>query len=65
MGYKSTIERLLEKEHGDLHGVIPNLASELGQQGAAERLKVSQRWISRWLSRNGYVLVTRYEKESA
>lgn len=60
----STIEALLEKEHGDLHEVIPRLATELGQEKAAQRLEVKQSWLSLWLRTNGYVRVTQYVKES-
>lgn len=60
----STIEGLLEKEHGDLHEVIPRLATELGQAEAARRLEVKQSWLSLWLRTNGYVRVTQYVKES-
>lgn len=60
----STVETLLEQQHGDLHEVIPRLASELGQAKAASRLKVNQAWLSRWLRDNRYVKVTQYVKES-
>lgn len=59
----STIERWLEEQHGDLHKVIPRLASEVGQEEAARRLKVRQAWLSIWLARHGYVRVTSYERE--
>lgn len=45
----------LEREHGDLHCVIPKLVNELGQSGAAHELGVSQATISQWLRLNGYV----------
>jgi len=59
---RSTVETLLEKQHGDLNDVIPKLASEIGQQDAAQKLGVRQSWISRWLRINGYVAVTQYVK---
>lgn len=62
MGRKSTIEALLEQQHGDLEAVIPPLVSKLGQADAAQKLGVRQSWISRWLSNNGYVAVTQYVK---
>ncbi len=54
--------RELEQQYGDLHKVIPKLATELGQKGAAERLEVSQSFISQWLAFNGYALVSEYRK---
>ncbi len=54
MAKSSTIERLLTREHGDLHNVIPKLANERGQEGAAAELNVNQSWISWWLRRYGY-----------
>jgi hypothetical protein len=54
MAKQSTIEKLLEQQHGNLHEVIPNLANEHGQEGAAEKLNVNQSWVSWWLRRNGY-----------
>lgn len=62
MSKRSTVETLLEKQHGDLNDVIPKLASEIGQQDAAQKLGVRQSWISRWLRINGYVAVTQYVK---
>jgi hypothetical protein len=56
------IDYLAEK-HGDLHAVIPKLAAEKGQSGAAEELGVSQYTISTWLSENGYVLVKKYVRK--
>jgi hypothetical protein len=54
MSKRSTIERLLEKQHGDLHEVIPKLANQHGQEGAAKHLNVTQSWVSWWLRRYGY-----------
>lgn len=54
--------RLLEKEHGDLSRIIPELVNESGQLGAAQRLGVSTATISRWLRRNGYQLVMKWER---
>ena len=51
-----TIQLLLESSYGDLNEVIPPLTNELGQAGTANRLKVSQTFISRWLRENGYKL---------
>lgn len=51
----STIEKLLEKQHGDLHQTIPLMVNKIGQVETAKRLGVTQSWLSRWLSRNGYV----------
>lgn len=63
MASKSTIEKLLEQQHGDLEAVIPPLVSKIGQADAAVTLGVRQSWISRWLSNNGYVAVTKYVKQ--
>lgn len=60
----STVETLLEQQHGDLHEVIPRLASELGQSKAANVLSVNQAWLSRWLRENDYIKVTQYIKAS-
>lgn len=46
--------RMLEKERGDLHAVIPPLVDRCGQIGAAQALGVSSATISRWLKDNGY-----------
>ena len=62
MSQRSTIEKLLEQQHGDLEAVIPPLVSEIGQADAAQQLGVRQSWISRWLKVNGYVAVTQYVK---
>ena len=44
----------LEKAHGDLNQVIPDLVNIGGQHHAAEVLGVAQATISRWLKDNGY-----------
>lgn len=54
MSTKSTVENLLQAQHGDLHGVIPVLVAESGARRAASKLGVSQAWVYRWLKRNGY-----------
>jgi DNA-binding PadR family transcriptional regulator len=51
---KSTIEKLLEEQYGDLHEVIPAMVSENGQAQTAQDLKVTQGWVSRWLAKNRY-----------
>lgn len=58
----STIEKLLEKQHGDLHQTIPLLVNRLGQVDASKVLGVTQSWLSRWLARNGYVAGVVYVK---
>lgn len=58
-----SIDEKLEQEHGDLHNLIPPLVSEVGQEETARILDVKQAWVSRWLRTNGYVRVTRYERE--
>lgn len=64
MSKKSTIEKLLQQQHGDLEAIIPPLVSKVGQADAAVKLGVRQSWISRWLSSNGYVATTRYVKST-
>jgi hypothetical protein len=59
---KSTIERLLEDQHGDLHEVIPALVEQHGQHKAAYLLGVHQSWISTWLRKNGYIQEVRWIK---
>lgn len=50
----SSLENLLQVQHGDLHTVIPPLVAESGARRAASELGVSQAWVYRWLKRNGY-----------
>jgi len=57
---KSTIERWLEDQYGDLHEAIPKLVEQHGQDKAAYLLNVRPYWISRWLRRNGYVQEVRW-----
>lgn len=54
MSKDSTIRTLLEKQHGNLHDVIPALCTEIGQSATAQKLGVTQSWVSRWLRDNGY-----------
>lgn len=54
--------RELEEKHGDLDKVIPKLVNELGQRRAAEKLEVSQAFISFWLNANHYQLFSEYRK---
>jgi DNA invertase Pin-like site-specific DNA recombinase len=58
-----TIEKLLAKQHGDLHELIPQMVNEKGQSKTADELGVHQGWISRWLNRNGYRQVIQWVKE--
>lgn len=65
MPNKSYIEMLLKERYGDLHHVIPRLASEHGQEGAARELStpqitVKQSWVSDWLKSNNYQLKRLY-----
>lgn len=65
---RSSIEPELERLYGDLDHVIPRLASEQGQDGAArtlstEKVIVRQSWVSRWLRDNGYVQRVNYVKK--
>lgn len=65
---KARIEPQLEALYGDLDYVIPRLATEMGQDGAARelstpRLTVKQNFISRWLKDNGYVKRIQYVKK--
>ena len=50
----------LERQHGNLHAVIPRMVNKYGQAETARRLGVSQFTVSRWLSSNGYVLKRLY-----
>lgn len=64
MSKTSVIEQLLTQAHGNLHEVIPSLASRVGQEETARTLGVRQAWVSRWLRMNGYKQVVQYVKES-
>lgn len=46
----------------DLEKEIPRLVNEMGQDGAARQLGVSQFTISTWLKANGYQMRIVYEK---
>lgn len=66
---QSLIEQELERRHGDLHEVIPRLATEHGQTRAAralssDDLQVRQPWVSWWLARYGYTTRTVYYQPS-
>lgn len=50
----NTIEKLLINQHGDLHQIIPQMATDMGQIETAQKLGVTQNWVSRWLRKNGY-----------
>lgn len=50
----------LQDRHGDLHEVIPALAADMTLREVAAQLGVSQATVSRWLSDNGYVRVSRW-----
>lgn len=52
----------LERVHGDLHAVIPQLVNCGGQAHAAYQLGTTVKTISTWLSMNGYAQVIRYER---
>ena len=54
----------IEREHKDLHSVIPKLVNEHGQAQAAQLLGISQTTVSKWLKDNGYVRVIRFERIS-
>lgn len=56
--------RHLEKEHGDLHKLIPPLVNEQGQHATAKQLGVSVSTINNWLMRNGYVLKRQYVRNT-
>lgn len=65
MSKTSVIEQLLTQAHGNLHEVIPSLASRVGQEETARTLGVRQAWVSRWLRMNGYVQKVQYVKSEA
>lgn len=55
----------VEREHGNLEELIPELVNKLGgQKEAAQFLGVSQWFISTWLKNNDYIPVTHYVKKS-
>lgn len=63
----SAKEAHLTNIFGNLHDLIPRITSEMGQVGAADYLTtptcpISHTWVARWLSRNGYARVVRYER---
>lgn len=65
---RDTIGPELERLYGDLDYVIPRLASEQGQEGAARTLStkditVKQSWVNRWLRNNGYKIKRVYVKK--
>jgi len=61
----SVIEKLLTQAHGNLHEVIPMLASRVGQEETARTLGVRQAWVSRWLRTHGYVQVVQYVRNES
>lgn len=55
----------LEKQHGSLDLLIPNIVNESGsQKAAAARLGLSQSTVGKWLSDHGYVLKLVYVRSS-
>lgn len=62
MAKTSQIEAKLRAWYGNLHEVIPKLVSEHGQEETARLLGVKQAWVSRWLRREGYRQVSRWER---
>jgi hypothetical protein len=65
MSKTSSIERVLTEHHGNLHEVIPSLASRVGQEETARTLGVRQAWVSRWLRTHGYVQVVQYVRNES
>ena len=55
-------EERLSKKYDNLEKTIVILVNELGQLEAAQRLGVSQNWVSRYLKRLGYNARTIYQK---
>jgi len=55
-------EKELERLHGDLHDLIPEMVNKHGQSFTAVSLGVSQHFISTWLKKNGYVAGVVYVK---
>lgn len=53
----------LEKEHGDLHALIPEMVNKHGVTKTAAALSISAATISRWLKTNGYKQITTYIRE--
>jgi hypothetical protein len=56
--------RELEKNHGDLHLIIPPLVNEVGQSKAAAKLGLSASTVSKWLVHNGYKSRVIFVRES-
>lgn len=62
------LEAYLTRTHGNLHDVIPDLYAREGTlDGVAAALSddmqsVSYGWVHRWLMRNGYTRVSRWER---
>lgn len=52
----SSTEKLLERQHGDLHQIIPRKVAELGAPVTARQLGVNTSWIRHWMRRHGYRL---------
>jgi hypothetical protein len=53
----------IEKEHGDLNNVIPELVNTHGQYKAGEILGTCASTISRWLKENNYRKVIVYIRD--
>lgn len=63
------LEAYLHEVHGDLHAVIPALASRLSLPGVAgelssEKYNVSATWVRNWLTRNNYRRIVRWERQA-
>lgn len=63
------LEAYLQEVHGDLHAIIPALASRLSLPGVAgelssEKYNVSATWVRNWLTRNGYKRVVRWQRQA-
>lgn len=62
-------EYALTQAHGDLHKVIPLLCDRgidyAARQLSTEKVNVTYAWVSRWLTRNGYYKVQRWERAIA
>jgi hypothetical protein len=65
-GFKpsSHLEALLFERHGDLHKCVVGQLNEPGVtlEDVADHLLVSTAWLSKWLKRNNYRRVTRWER---
>lgn len=55
--------RELEREHGDLHDVIPQLVNIHGQSKAGELLGVCSATINKWLKEHHYRKVIMYVRD--